>query len=303
MPKVSVIVPNYNHAPFLRQRIDSILSQSYQDFELILLDDCSSDNSREILLEYKNNPKVSKVIFNEHNSGSTFRQWNKGISCALGEWIWIAESDDYAEPGFLETLLTSVENHPNCGLAFCSSRLINENGEITFENENGNRGNITVFNGLDFIQQRLSLKNDIWNASMMIFQKNCYPAADQRYLYEGMHYCGDWMFYVMIAEKSDVISVEKELNNFRQHDGNVSRKAEKAGLAWIEGLEVLRYVLPYQKQKIRTISLWCKNICRSHKRLSFSNEILMRIRSKFKSVSVLGWLMYFPISWIYSLKK
>jgi len=49
MPKVSVIVPNYNHAPYLKQRIDSILAQSYQDFELILLDDCSTDNSREML--------------------------------------------------------------------------------------------------------------------------------------------------------------------------------------------------------------------------------------------------------------
>ena len=63
MPKVSVIVPNYNHARFLRQRIDSILAQSFQDFELILLDDCSTDESRTILEQYARDPRV-RIEFN-----------------------------------------------------------------------------------------------------------------------------------------------------------------------------------------------------------------------------------------------
>ena len=82
MPKVSVIVPNYNHAPYLKRRIDSILNQTYQDFELILLDDCSTDNSAEVLNEYASNPKVSHVVINEINSGSTFKQWDKGFALA-----------------------------------------------------------------------------------------------------------------------------------------------------------------------------------------------------------------------------
>ena len=74
---VSVIVPCYNHAPYLKQRIESILNQTYQNFELILLDDVSPDESAEILLSYKDHPKVSHCIINEKNSGSTFHQWNK----------------------------------------------------------------------------------------------------------------------------------------------------------------------------------------------------------------------------------
>ena len=78
-PKVSIIVPNYNHARFLTQRLESIFNQTYQDFEVILLDDGSTDNSVEILEKYGKNDKVSALIFNIENSGSTFKQWVKGI--------------------------------------------------------------------------------------------------------------------------------------------------------------------------------------------------------------------------------
>src|SRR6187431_17527 len=97
LPKVSVIIPNYNHADFLMQRIVSILNQTYQDFELIILDDCSSDKSREIIEHYRTHPKVSHIVYNAENSGSTFKQWKLGLDYAKGDWIWIAESDDYCE--------------------------------------------------------------------------------------------------------------------------------------------------------------------------------------------------------------
>src|SRR6478735_6868594 len=102
MPTVSVIVPNYNHAAYLPARINSILQQTYTDFELILLDDCSADNSREILENFRHHPKVSHIVYNEVNSGTTFKQWNKGIGLSKGKYIWIAESDDNCEAGLLE---------------------------------------------------------------------------------------------------------------------------------------------------------------------------------------------------------
>ena len=74
---VSIIVPNYNHAPFLNQRLDSIFNQTFQDFEVILLDDASTDNSLSILEDYKEKfkSKVSHLIVNEKNSGSPFKQF------------------------------------------------------------------------------------------------------------------------------------------------------------------------------------------------------------------------------------
>ena len=110
MPKVSVIVPNYNHAKYLNQRIDSILNQTYTDFELILLDDCSTDDSREVLLSYKEHPKVTHVVFNDKNSNCTFKQWEKGIKLAKGKYIKFLDSDDFLYPDQIEKQLQDLKD-------------------------------------------------------------------------------------------------------------------------------------------------------------------------------------------------
>jgi glycosyltransferase involved in cell wall biosynthesis len=120
MSTVSVIIPNYNHARFLPRRIESVLCQTYQDFELILLDDCSTDDSRSLLSEYACDPRV-RMEFNEKNSGSPFKQWNKGVRLARGEYVWIAESDDYADERMLERLAAVLEAEPKFALAYCRS--------------------------------------------------------------------------------------------------------------------------------------------------------------------------------------
>ena len=86
-PLVSVIVPNYNYAKYLNLRLESIFAQTYDNYEVILLDDKSSDGSIDIINKYSNHPKVSKVIINEVNSGSPFIQWKRGIKEACGDVI------------------------------------------------------------------------------------------------------------------------------------------------------------------------------------------------------------------------
>ena len=108
MVSFSVIIPNYNHSSFLRQRIDSVLNQHYPHFELIILDDNSTDGSRDVIENYRNSTKVSHIVYNEQNSGSPFLQWKKGIELAQHDWIWIAESDDFAATGFLEQAVKTI---------------------------------------------------------------------------------------------------------------------------------------------------------------------------------------------------
>ncbi|GGH45975.1 glycosyltransferase family 2 protein [Mangrovimonas yunxiaonensis] len=105
---VSIILPNYNHAPYLEERLDSILNQTYTNFELIILDDNSSDNSLDILQAFKSHKKVSHFIVNRKNSGSPFEQWKKGLDLAKGDYVWIAESDDKSDYDFLESQLRTI---------------------------------------------------------------------------------------------------------------------------------------------------------------------------------------------------
>ena len=121
MPKVSVIVPNYNYRRFLTKRIDSILAQTYQDIEIILLDDCSTDGSQELLKQYSKYPTFVKYLVNDKNSGSPFAQWERGMAFARGEYLWIAESDDYCKNNFLEVMVNALNDHPTASFAASGS--------------------------------------------------------------------------------------------------------------------------------------------------------------------------------------
>ena len=129
MSFVSVIIPNYDHAAYLKIRIDSVLNQTYKDFEVIILDDCSADNSKDIIESYRSNKNVSHIVYNETNSGSTFKQWQKGIGLAKGKYIWIAESDDMSAAIFLETAVGAMEQVQNAALFFCQSNCIDFDGK------------------------------------------------------------------------------------------------------------------------------------------------------------------------------
>ena len=126
---VSVIIPNYNHARYLDARIQSILNQSYRDFEIIILDDCSTDNSKDVIEKYRDNEFVTHIVYNEHNSGSTFKQWENGFELAKGELVWIAESDDCCDNRFLENLVPKFDNG-KVVLAFSRSMQIDDEREL-----------------------------------------------------------------------------------------------------------------------------------------------------------------------------
>lgn len=244
MPTVSVIVPGYNHAPYLRQRIDSILNQTYKDFELILLDDCSSDNSQEIMKEYAENPHVTHILFNERNSGSTFKQWERGLSVASGKYIWIAESDDYASPSFLEETVNVLSGNPGVTLVFTGSYNVDaENRILKADPDKFGRHApyMTVYSTRTYLQIML-WKNCVYNASGVVFRKSCYEAVTDK-SYMKFRYCGDWLFWIEIGRQGEVASLNRKLNYFRQHNIRVSPKAEREGLYFSEGGIVKLYIM------------------------------------------------------------
>lgn len=279
MLKVSVIVPNYNHAPYLKQRIDSILNQSYQNFELILMDDCSVDNSKELLLSYKDHPKVSQIIINESNSGSPFAQWNKGIALAKGEYIWIAESDDWADEIFLEVLVAEADKRPNVGLIYSLAKYVSVDGVKLWETSD--TGEKHEYKGSEFIQRKLLVSNSIYNVSMTIFKTKLFVEINHT-LYEKMKLCGDWFFYVLMSEHTDVLEIEKAYTYYRIHNQSTSSQTEVTGKPFLEGVEILDYIIGTQPKlnRMDCAYRWAQQWIMYSKQYKFSTATNTQIMNK-----------------------
>jgi len=266
-PKVSVIVPNYNHQAFLKERIDTILQQTYQDFELIILDDCSTDDSVSIIESYRDNEHVTHIVLNEHNSGSTFLQWDKGISLAKGEYIWIAESDDAAHPQFLSTLVEQLEKHPEAVVAYAHSLLVNEKGEtVNDKRHTRNDGAVIVYDSKRFTRWAMLSINELYNASMVVFRHSIYNKIDKSF--QQYHLVGDWKFWMGVCLQGSVIEVCQMLNYFRVHSNKVTFKMAKAGTDWPEVASVLRsfiHQLNLKGIRLRTFrGRWTRDFKYSH---------------------------------------
>lgn len=237
---VSVIVPNYNHARYLKQRIQSILNQTYQNFELIILDDNSPDDgaSRKIIEQYRDDPHVAHVVYNSVNSGSPFKQWEKGINIAKGEYVWIAESDDYCDQSFLQELVRQITIHPTISLAYCLSQPVNSEG-LKIGRKIKKRKN-KFLNGGDFVRKYMCCENPVYNASSAIFKRSAAIGISKQYMkYKGT---GDRMFWIEIAERGDVAVVNIPLNYFRQHNEKVTPKRSFDGTNLKEAKQTFDYL-------------------------------------------------------------
>lgn len=236
VPLVSVIVPNYNHAPYLKQRLDSIFNQTFQDFEVIILDDCSTDNSKEIIEEYRNRPQISHIVYNETNSGSPFKQWAKGFELAQGEYIWIAESDDWAENNFLEEIVPLLDSNNSVALAFSASTIVYTNKK-SFHTPYAND---TIIDGKVFIKNKMLLGNSISNASAVVFRKSSLYKISNQYL--NFKNAGDYLFWILICQTGSVAFKAESLNNFRQHSTNTTSQSQINGTAFFEVHTIFNYL-------------------------------------------------------------
>lgn len=246
-PTVSVIIPNYNHAAYLRQRIESVLSQSYTDFEVILLDDASTDSSREITEEYRSDKKVTHIVYNESNSGSTFYQWEKGLSLAAGKYIWIAESDDFCASDFLELLVHTLDKDDKLALAYAKTMRVDEDGavigDLAFWYNDLSKSRWTrsyKAAGNKEIKKYLSIKNTIPNASAVVFRRSALKQFDKAVL--NFKVCGDWYFWVQLISNQKLAYVAGTTNYFRTHTASVRASKGDAALINKETTMIRDYI-------------------------------------------------------------
>ncbi|MGF7038456.1 glycosyltransferase family 2 protein [Mucilaginibacter lappiensis] len=248
---ISVIIPNYNHARFLQQRIETVLCQSYQNFELIILDDASTDNSKDIIETYRYHPKVSHIIYNSVNSCSTFKQWNKGIELASGKYIWIAESDDYADCEFINTCMTKMLADDTIGLVYTDSTEINENNAplgrwsrwMEYLDINLWQADFEL-DGREINSKYNHIICAIPNASCSVFKKSAYLNTPFVKLIENLRFTGDWWTWFSLMQESRVYYCHLPLNYFRYH-AHTTRSNVNARLVKVK--ELYRAILKFKK--------------------------------------------------------
>lgn len=286
-PLVSVIVPNYNYARFLKTRIDSIFNQTFKNFELIFLDDCSTDNSHEILESYRDNPHVTQILFNKKNSGSPFVQWMKGISLAKGKYIWIAEADDLSECTFLEKNISLLEQNPTAIATLSGTTLINSEGDIINHRANywDRRGmkkyraqKYRIIDGGFYCTHKLYWACCIQNTSATIFRReNALKLQNSPFL--TMRHSGDWLFWAQMVSQGSIIEIYENLNYFRQHNKKVTEKGKRTGKIIEEDIQVITEI----EKMFPKIGKYKRRICygmlwRKIKRYPCSEEEKQKLR-------------------------
>ena len=231
MPKVSVIVPNFNHEAFLRRRLDSIYGQTYKNIEVILLDDCSSDQSRSLLDQYAAaHPEITRKLYSIENSGGPFRQWAKGIKAATGDLVWVAESDDFCDERFLEVLVRCFDDEAVL-LAYAKCVFVDKD-EVPMRDEFkihlsdlacAKKWNSSyVETAHNEVRCALGIKNTIPNASGVLFKRpiDMPLLDDQSWL--SMVVAGDWVFYLQLIRGGKIAYSTDTTNFFRRYQGSAA---------------------------------------------------------------------------------
>ena len=208
MPAVSVVIPSYNHAAYLRECIESVIWQSFQDWELIIVDDVSSDDSVAVAKRFTD-PRI-RVIENESNLG-TYATENVGIDHSSGDWIAILNSDDVWLPRKLESQILLLQKHPQCTFSYTGSQLMDEEGDKIAK---GDGFHSDYPEGeLQELLPYLLFENRVL-ASSLLFKRGAARFNGK------LKYSGDWVALLQLAMLGPCAFVKEPLTVWRQHPEN-----------------------------------------------------------------------------------
>lgn len=189
-PVISIIVPVYKVELYLHKCIDSILEQSFTDFELLLIDDGSPDKCGKICDEYAVKDKRIKVYHKKNGGPSSAR--NYGLDNAKGEWIVFIDSDDYVGKDYLRCLYEMVES--DIDLVVQPLLNIEENGELIYNDQITDK-TIKIYSRKDF-KQMLSEQHLILRAypTSKLFRRSFFVEDNSLRFYEDVRFCEDYIF-------------------------------------------------------------------------------------------------------------
>jgi len=220
---ISIIVASYNHAEYLKMRLDTLINQTYKNREIIVMDDCSADSSPDVLRKYEDVHGI-QLIFLKKNMGYTY-VCNYGVNISRGEYIMFAECDDFNDPLHLETLYENIKKSDEIGVVYSRSNIVDKTGKIIGDDFCGSFMSFKKYCSKNVLIPRKKMQRFlitscvIPNMSAALFRKKYFNAVHG--LSESFKFCADWDFWCRMAQVCDFYYVISTLNNFRRHETTV----------------------------------------------------------------------------------
>lgn len=222
-PLVSFVVPCYKLAHLLAECINSILAQTYQDFEIIIMDNCSPDNTPEVARSFYD-PRV-KHIRNEVNLGHV-RNFNKGITMSRGKYVWLISADDWLRsPDVLGRYVNLMERNPGVGYVFCRAVEVQGSKELGLAQWTSCGEKDRIWNGRSFLM-RLIRRNFIVMSSTMV-RKECFDKVGLFPL--DMPYACDWYLWCVLALNYQVAYLPEPMVFVRIHEESLTTAFNREG--------------------------------------------------------------------------
>ena len=227
---ISVITPVYNHEKFVAETIKSILFQTYQNWEMLIVDDCSTDKSWEIIQEWAKKDSRIKAFRNDKNKG-LIPNWKFLIDNSKGEYLAFLEGDDKFCSKNLEEKMKIFKQYPKVGMVYCNFNMINEKGEAILKNYY-NKYKIKIYKNKKIKPEEYLLSNiapfSTYSQIMIkkeVIDKSGYPRSFDET--EKMFLPSDWDFNFRISTKNEIYFINQILLRYRKHSNNSSSLTPK----------------------------------------------------------------------------
>lgn len=245
MPKISILMTSYNHERYIKESLESILEQTYSDFELIIVDDCSTDSSFNIISSF-DDPRIT-VIKNERNMGPEFA-FDILHKTAKGEYIAIADSDNVWKKNKLEKQVAFLDSNPQYTAVFTRANIIDEKGEISKDKSNpyDNIFNVDNRSRYDWLRQFFYYGNCLCHPSILI-KKEAYRECNM--IVNSIWQLPDFYKWIRLCLKKEIYVLEDKLINFRVHSDNTSGANDIDALMRMNNEVYYTYSLFYELDK------------------------------------------------------
>lgn len=249
LPLVSVVIPVYNVEQTIRKALDSVLEQTYQNTEIIVVDDGSPDNSILIIEKHYSDPRIR--IIRQHNRGLAGAR-NTGIRNAKGRYIAFLDSDDFWQPNKIELQIEAMLENPSCGVSFCSSSFVNEEGDFLGRIQEPKKKT-------NYQPKDIFCRNPIGNGSVPVIRKGileqigfetkdktCDGTPYTQYFDEDLKQSEDVDCWTRIAIQTGTgfHYIDQPLNNYRLNNNGLSANVEKQFETWMHLLKKLEKSAP-----------------------------------------------------------